>query len=306
MCYHITPFLLRGDIHTDIGYGHYRFAMPTHPTSQSRARSTGLSLPHESAPDRKTQSLRKILKEIELCGVVAVLVIDHLRHAVPTARALLNGGVNVMELTLRTPCAIDALRQIRAEVPGMLAGIGTVLEPRQIQEIIEAGAAFAVAPGTNVQVIAAARAHGLPFIPGIATPSDIEIAVEQGCRTLKFFPAEPSGGLGYLRNVSAPYAHLGLRFLPLGGLSPENLRDYMNEPAVIAAGGSWLATRQTIQAEDWKTIRANAAEARRIIDSVRKSNREGTRAPASVKLSRKHQMDSTAPKSTNGPRRRRE
>lgn len=283
-------------IHADMGHGLHRYAMPAHLTLQSRARAAGSSSPYESSLGGNSQSPRTILERIERCGVVAVLVIDNLSHAVPTARALLKGGVNVMELTLRTPCAIDALRQIRAEVPGMLAGIGTVLEPRQIQEITEAGAAFAVAPGTNPRVISAARALGLPFIPGIATPSDIEAAVELGCRELKFFPAEPSGGLGYLKNVSAPYAHLGIRFLPLGGLSPENLRIYMNEPMILAAGGSWLATRQMIQAEAWGTIRANAAEARRIIDSARKSNNEDSRLPLSVKLSGKPLKDRVAAK----------
>jgi 2-dehydro-3-deoxyphosphogluconate aldolase/(4S)-4-hydroxy-2-oxoglutarate aldolase len=214
----------------------------------------------------------EVLERLEHCGVAAVLMIDEVERAVPAARALLEGGIDVMELTLRTPCAVDALRRIRADVPAMLAGVGTVLQAGQVNEIAEAGAAFALAPGTNPRVIAAARARGLPFIPGIATPSDIESAVELGCRELKFFPAEPSGGLSYLRNVSAPYAHLGLRFLPLGGLSAKNLPDYMSEPAILAVGGSWLATRSMIQAEAWDKIRSQAAEARKIIDATRQSH----------------------------------
>jgi 2-dehydro-3-deoxyphosphogluconate aldolase/(4S)-4-hydroxy-2-oxoglutarate aldolase len=210
-----------------------------------------------------------ISQRIERCGVIAVLVMDDAKHAVPLARALLAGGVDVMELTLRTPAALDALCRVRDEVPEMLAGIGTVLTPQQIAEIAELKAAFAVAPGTNPRVIAAARERSLPFMPGVATPSDIEAALELGCRDLKFFPAEPCGGLSYLKNMSAPYTHLGMRFVPLGGLSAKNLKEYMEDPLILAAGGSWLAPRQAIQAEAWDKISGNAAEARSIITAVR-------------------------------------
>lgn len=211
----------------------------------------------------------EILKRIERCGVIAVLVIDDAPQAVPLARALLAGGIDAMELTLRTPAALEALRRVRAEVPEMLAGIGTVLTPRQIEEVARLKADFAVAPGTNPRVITAAREHGLPFMPGVATPSDIEAAVELGCRELKFFPAEPCGGLAYLRNMAAPYVHLGIRFAPLGGLTSKNLKDYMEDPLISAVGGSWLAPRALIQAQAWDKITASASEARNIVSSVR-------------------------------------
>ncbi len=210
-----------------------------------------------------------ILDRIESCGVVAVLVIDEVKHAVPVARALMAGGVDVMELTLRTPAALGALRTIRAEVPEMLAGIGTILTPAQVREVAEAHAEFGVSPGLNRRVVEAAQDAGLPFAPGIVTPSDLETALELGCREVKFFPAEPSGGMKYLKSMAAPYAHLGVRFIPLGGLTAENMAGYLSNSIVPAIGGSWLATRQAIQAEDWEGIAKNATEARRIVDELR-------------------------------------
>ena len=218
----------------------------------------------------KSQFPPDLLERIERCGVIAVLVIDDAAHARPLAEALLAGGIDAMELTLRTPAAIDALRAIRQEVPEMLAGMGTVLTPGQVKQVAEAGAAFAVAPGLNPRVVQCAQGLDLPFAPGVATPSDIEAAVELGCRELKFFPAEPSGGMKYLASMKAPYAHLGLQFIPLGGLNAQNMTTYLADPAVPALGGSWIASRAAIQEEDWTTITARAAEARQIIDNSRK------------------------------------
>ena len=144
----------------------------------------------------------ELVRRIERCGVIAVLVVDEIRHAVPLARALTEGGVDVMELTLRTPVAVDALRAIKAEVPEMLAGIGTVLSVEQVHAAAEAGAGFAVAPGTNPRVVREAQNVGLPFAPGIATPTDLESALELGCREVKYFPAEPSGP-----GIDAPAPH---------------------------------------------------------------------------------------------------
>jgi len=206
-----------------------------------------------------------MVQRIERCGVVAVLVIDDMAHAVPLAQALLAGGIDVMELTLRTPAALDALVAIRRDVPQMLAGIGTVLRPEQVAQVRAAGGAFAVAPGTNRRVVEAAGAAGLPFAPGIATPSDLELALELGCREVKFFPAEACGGIEYLRNIAAPYAHLGVRYIPLGGLNQDNVAKYLQDPWVLAVGGSWLAPRKLVQAGDWSAIRELAAAARTLV-----------------------------------------
>lgn len=211
----------------------------------------------------------ELQRTIEARGVVAVLVVDQVKHAVPVARALLRGGITAMELTLRTSAALDCLRAIRQEVPEMLAGVGTVIEIRQVTDVVRAGGAFAVAPGCNPRVIGAAFAAGLPFSPGVATASDIESALEVGCRLLKFFPAESSGGLSHLNSLAAPYAHLKLRYLPLGGLNAKNMRSYLENPHVAALGGSWLAPRELIAAERWDEITANAQAASEAVRSVR-------------------------------------
>lgn len=211
---------------------------------------------------------KELHNRIKESKVVAVLVIDNAAHAVPVARALLRGGIGAMELTLRTAAALPALRAIKQEVPEMLAGIGTILTTDQVDQVVEAGAAFGVAPGMNARIVKYAQDRGLPFGPGIMTPSDIEAAIELGCRTLKFFPAETAGGLKHLQNIVAPYQHLGLDFIPLGGLSSKNMADYLRSPLISAIGGSWIAKKETINAEDWDTIEANAREARAIADSL--------------------------------------
>ena len=174
-----------------------------------------------------------------------------------------------MELTLRTPAALDSLIRINEQVPEMLAGVGTVLTTQQVEDIVNAGAAFGVAPGLNEDVVRKAQELGLPFAPGIATPSELEKAVSMGCREVKFFPAEAMGGLKYLRSCGAPYKHLGIRYIPLGGLNAGNMSDYLKEPTVVALGGSWIAKRELIQNQDWKTITQNAAEARKLADQAR-------------------------------------
>ncbi len=213
-----------------------------------------------------------IQARLERTRVVAVLMIDDASDAVPLAQALLDGGVDAIELTLRTDAAMESLRRIVAEVPETLVGAGTVLTPGQVGEVRAAGAAFAVAPGMNPRVVAEARRIGLPFAPGVCTPTDIELAIEQGCRCLKLFPSEPSGGLKYLRSIAAPFAHLGLQFIPLGGLSAANAEAYLREPMVMALGGSWLAPRELIQRRDWTAVKNNARELSDIVNRVRRDD----------------------------------
>lgn len=200
-------------------------------------------------------------RRLEALGVIAVLVVDEAADAVPLARALLDGGVGGIELTLRTDVALEAVRRIRAEVPELLVGVGTILTPAQVDQTLAAGGQFGVAPGMNPKTVAAARHRGLPFAPGVCTPTDIELALEAGCTTLKFFPCEPSGGLPYLRSIAAPFAHLGVRFVPLGGIDAGNAETYLREPLVRAIGGSWLAPRDVIRARDWTEVTRRAAGA---------------------------------------------
>ena len=211
----------------------------------------------------------ELKKRIRESGVVAVLVVQDAGCAVPLARALLRGGITAMELTLRTPAAMEAVARIRSEVPEMLAGVGTILTAEQLRSAAAAGAELGVAPGYNPRVVDAAKAAALPFAPGVATPSELEGALEKGCRILKFFPAVPAGGISYLKSMNGPYGHLGLQYIPLGGLNPENLRSWLEQPFVIAVGGSWIAQRGTIADRDWDGISRAAEQAHRVFREVR-------------------------------------
>lgn len=200
--------------------------------------------------------------KVERSGVLAVLVLDEARHGVPVAEALLRGGIDVVELTLRTEAALEAVKLVKAEVPGVTVGCGTVLTREQVDAVKQAGADFAVAPGLNPTTLGRAKEIGLPFAPGVATASEIELALEQGCRLLKFFPCETSGGLRHLKVLAAPFRHLGVKYVPLGGINPENLVTYLADRDLIAAvGGSWLAPKDLIADEDWDAIEARAREA---------------------------------------------
>lgn len=211
----------------------------------------------------------ELAKKVADCGNIAVVVIDEAEKAVPLAHALLEGGVTVMELTFRTACAAEALRRVATEVPEMIISAGTILTKEQLQTAKDAGAHFAVAPGFNPRIVSAAMEMGLPFAPGVMTPSEIEGAVELGCTLLKFFPASVVGGIKAIETLAAPYKHLGLRYIPLGGLKPENTGEYLASPLIAACGGSWIAPAKLIKASDWSAITANAAKATEIAHSVR-------------------------------------
>lgn len=202
-------------------------------------------------------------------GVVAVVTIEEPDDAGPVARALLAGGVGAIELTFRTARAAEALRRIRVEVPEMLAGAGTLLNRAQVEAALEAGAQFGVAPGCNPATIAAARQWGLPFAPGVMTPTDIEIALEQQCRVLKYFPATNLAGPAALETMAAPFAHLGVRFIPLGGINLASLPAWLASPSVLCVGGSWLAPRDVIQRRDWAAVSRNAEQAAEVVRARR-------------------------------------
>lgn len=200
-------------------------------------------------------------------GILAVIVVDDEQQALSTISALIDGGINAVELALRTPSALHAIERVRVAAPSLLLGVGTVLTPAQVRQCHAAGVDFALAPGVNCRVIAEAIDVMLPFVPGIATPSDIEAAVEMGCDLLKFFPAEPVGGIDYLTSIAAPYQHLNLSYIPLGGIHAENCVSYLKSPIVCAIGGSWLAPTSLIREQNWKQIRQRAALVRELIES---------------------------------------
>lgn len=211
----------------------------------------------------------KRVKALRAKGIIAVMVIDDAADAVPIARALVDEGITAMELTLRTPAAMESLKRILAQVPQMQAGVGTILNPAQVLDVKSANADFGVSPGFNPRVVGKAIEVGLPFAPGISTASEIEGAIELGCRVLKFFPAEPMGGLKYLDSVNSPYGFLGLSYLPLGGLNAQNLAAWLEKEYILAVGGSWIAPKNLIAKKDWDTIKANAAQAMKIFHEVR-------------------------------------
>ena len=192
--------------------------------------------------------------------VIATVTVQDVEDAKPLADALLAGGINTIEITMRTPAALQAMKIIAENYSEMLVMAGTVISSLQVRQVQDAGAICAVAPGMNARVLQAAIEAELPFAPGVATPSEIEEALEFDCDILKFFPAEPMGGLKYLKSMQAPYAHLDLQFIPLGGLTAENAEDYLREDIILAVGGSWIANASAINSGDWVGItqRANA------------------------------------------------
>jgi 2-dehydro-3-deoxyphosphogluconate aldolase/(4S)-4-hydroxy-2-oxoglutarate aldolase len=193
--------------------------------------------------------------------IVAVVTVDDAASAAPLAASLTAGGIAAVELALRTPAALAALQAFRAAAPEVLLGAGTVLLPEQADAAQAAGADFALAPGLDVATARHCGAIGLPFVPGVATASDIQAALREGFRLLKWFPAEPLGGARGLRALAAPFAHLGVRYLPLGGIDEAKATAYLAEPAVAAVGGSWIAPAELIRARAWDAIRSRAAAA---------------------------------------------
>ncbi len=193
--------------------------------------------------------------------VIPVAVVDSVEDAVPLARALAEGGLPVIEITLRTPCALDCIRAIRQGCPEVLVGAGTILEPSQVLAALEAGARFGVSPGLNLEVVRAAASQQSLFMPGVMTPSDIELALRLGCRLLKFFPAEAAGGVKMLKALAGPYGPAGARFVPLGGISLSNMAEYLAVPLVAAIGGSWICERKLVREKRWAEITTLTAAA---------------------------------------------
>lgn len=195
----------------------------------------------------------------ELAPIVPVLVVEDAAQAIPLAKALVAGGLPALEVTLRTPAALDAI-QAMAQVPGGVVGAGTLITPDDVRAAKAAGAQFGVSPGATDALIAACEAEGLPLLPGAATASEAMRLLERGYDMLKFFPAEASGGAPALKAIGAPLPQVS--FCPTGGVSPENVRDYLTLPNVVCAGGSWVAPKAMVKAGDWTGIHALAQEAR--------------------------------------------
>ena len=208
-----------------------------------------------------------VVKQIEEVKIVPVIAIDNADHALRLTDALIEGGIPIAEITFRTDAAADTIQAIAKQRPDVLIGAGTVLTVDTLHRAIDCGAKFAVAPGLNPQVVEEAARLDFQFSPGIMTPSDIEIGVELGVRLFKYFPAEAAGGLKMLKSISAPYAHLGLKFVPTGGITPNNMNDYLGLPTVAAIGGTWLAKRAIVANGEWDTISRTCREATKLVQS---------------------------------------
>ncbi|MEU4042985.1 bifunctional 4-hydroxy-2-oxoglutarate aldolase/2-dehydro-3-deoxy-phosphogluconate aldolase [Streptomyces antibioticus] len=213
---------------------------------------------------------------LDLTPVLPVVVVRDADDAVPLARALVAGGLPAIEVTLRTPAALDAVRRISAEVPEAVVGAGTVITPEQVTACVAAGARFLVSPGWTDGLLAAMRASGVPFLPGVSTATEVVALLERGVREMKFFPAQAAGGTAYLRSLVGPLPQA--RFCPTGGVGPDNAPEYLSLPNVGCVGGSWMVPAEAVAARDWGRVEELARSAAALADGAGGSATPGVRA----------------------------
>jgi 2-dehydro-3-deoxyphosphogluconate aldolase/(4S)-4-hydroxy-2-oxoglutarate aldolase len=211
----------------------------------------------------------ELFQTLKKYGVVPVIAIEAVDSALPLADALSEGGLPVAEITFRTTAGGEVIARIGKERPKVILGAGTVLSLENLRAAKASGARFGVAPGTNPDILAEAGRLGLPFIPGVVTPSEVEKALALGAKIQKFFPSEASGGLAMIKALAAPYGHTGVRFMPTGGVSLGNLEEYLKNEAVLCVGGTWIASKELIAAKKWDEIRDNCRRAMEIVAKVR-------------------------------------
>jgi 2-dehydro-3-deoxyphosphogluconate aldolase / (4S)-4-hydroxy-2-oxoglutarate aldolase len=211
--------------------------------------------------------MKKILEEIGRCGVVPVIVIEDVENAVPLAQALVDGGLPVAEVTFRTKSAKESIEKIAKAFPDMYLGAGTVLTVDQVKSAVDVGAKYIVSPGINPKVVEYCIKNDIPITPGIATPTEIEMALEFNLEVVKYFPAEPLGGVNYLKAISAPYGNL--KFIPTGGVDEKNIIDYLQFSKVLACGGSWMVKSDLITNKKFDTIKTLTIEALKVVQSAR-------------------------------------
>jgi 2-dehydro-3-deoxyphosphogluconate aldolase/(4S)-4-hydroxy-2-oxoglutarate aldolase len=215
-----------------------------------------------------THISKNVCERIGQLGVLPVIAIEDPKAALPLADALLAGGLPIIEITFRTAAAAQVIQTLVRERPGLLVGAGTVLTHENLRAAHTAGARFCLAPGLNRDIVKQAQEIGMPFIPGVVTPSEVERGLSLGCHTLKFFPAEAAGGLEMLTALGAPYGHTGVKFVPTGGITPGNLESYLSWKVVAAVGGTWLAKKEDLAAGNWDEIRRRCRAA---VETVRRA-----------------------------------
>lgn len=200
-----------------------------------------------------------MIDKLAASKILPILTFDDADHALPTGEALLTGGMTCAEVTFRTPAAAPAIRRIAARFPDLALGAGTIITVAQAEEALAAGATYLIAPGFSAEVATYCRQHAVPYFPGVMTPTDIMQAMAHGLTTLKLFPAEAAGGVRFLKALAGPF--FNVRFIPTGGVSQQNLADYLRLPNVTACGGSWIASRALIRSQNVAQIADNAAQA---------------------------------------------
>lgn len=209
-----------------------------------------------------------IYSQIQKMGIVPVVVLDDAKDAAPLAKALCDGGLACAEVTFRTDAAEESIRIMSQQFPEMLVGAGTVLTTEQVNRAIDAGAKFIVSPGLNPTIVDYCIKRNIPILPGCSTPSDVEVALEYGLNVVKFFPAEPAGGLNYIKAISAPYTNV--KFMPTGGINPKNVSSYLENPAILACGGSWMVKKDLVKEGKFDEIEKLVREAVALVSSARK------------------------------------
>ena len=211
--------------------------------------------------------MHEVLKKIQEIGIVPVVVLDDAKDAAPLAKALIDGGLPCAEVTFRTEAAEECIRIMAEQFPEMLVGAGTVLTTDQVDRAVVAGAKFIVSPGLNPRIVKYCVEKGILITPGCANPSDVEQAIENGLEVVKFFPAEQAGGLPMIKAMAAPYTNM--MFMPTGGISPSNVRDYLGFKKIIACGGSWMVKGDLVKSGDYAKITELSKEAVAIVKEVR-------------------------------------
>ena len=211
--------------------------------------------------------MNKLLEQFKRIGIIPVVVLEHTEHAAKLADVLCDNGLPCAEVTFRTSAAAECIRIMADRHPEMLVGAGTVLTKQSVNLAAEAGAKFIVSPGLNQTVVRYCLDRGIPVAPGTQTPSEMEQAIELGLDLVKFFPAEPAGGLPMIKAVAAPYT--SLVFMPTGGINPQNVRDYLAYDRIRACGGSWMVKESMIEAGDWDGIAKLVREAADIVKEIR-------------------------------------
>ena len=207
------------------------------------------------------------IEQVAACGVVPVVVLEDAEQAVPTAKALLAGGISAMEITFRTSAAKASIAKVAAEVPEMIVGAGTVINVEQLHDALDAGAKFIVSPGTSEEVIAEAVKLNVPVTPGVVTPSEIRVGLKYGLKVFKFFPAESYGGLKTIKALCGPFPQI--RFIPTGGINQNNAQAYFENPKIVAVGGSWMVTKDMVVSGDFAGITEKSAAATALFKQVR-------------------------------------